>query len=255
MSLNLKRKKLIREGKPIEALGLTFYPILMEHYDEFQTYKSVLSIRLGTLPIKYATMDYFSAIYAISNEKDTDMTGSLFLLLCLSLRISANEKNIHIYGDDKTITKFSVKQDEKTVEITPREFSTIIRPLIAEQNGIELPDESENIELVKDMEEMNALKNRNTKIVPDTDALISSVAYLSNVREREILTWTIREFENRYNAIQRDKMFTLYKQAEMSGMVEFKNGNPYETWCYDTKDEIYNSGSINTVLKAVSEKN
>ncbi len=74
MSLNLK--KAIRTYKPIEKLGLTFYPITMEHYEEFQVCKSVLTIRLGTLPIKYATMDYFTAIYSwdkdITNELPAD---------------------------------------------------------------------------------------------------------------------------------------------------------------------------------------
>ena len=246
MSLNLK--KAIRTYKPIEKLGLTFYPITMEHYEEFQACKSVLTIRLGTLPIKYATMDYFTAIYSWNKDTHADIFGYLFIVLCLSLRISPTENNIRIYGNDDIVTKFTVIQNEKIVEITPQQYSTIIRPLIAEQNGIKLPDESENIDLIKDQEEMKELQNHNTKIKADLKDLIASVAYQSKVRETDIYEWTVLEFENRFNAISRDKLYTIYKQAQLSGMVEFKNGNPYETWYYDTEEDLYTTASYDKLM-------
>ena len=249
MSLNLK--KAIRTYKPIEKLGLTFYPITMEHYEEFQACKSVLTIRLGTLPIKYATMDYFTAIYSWDKDTHADIFGYLFILLCLSLRISPTENNIRIYGNDDIVTKFTVIQNGKIVEITPQQYSTIIRPLIAEQNGIKLPDESENIELIKDIEAVSKYKNQNSKIKPNVEDLISPVAYLSHVREQENYEWTIKEFEGRFSAINRDKLYTIYKTAELSGMVEFKQGNPYESWCYDTEIDIYDNNTLAEVEKAV----
>lgn len=68
------------------------------------------------------------------------------------------------------------------------------------------------------------------------DDMISSVAYLSHVRDVEILDWTVREFENRRRAIDRDKHYMLYASAELSGMVKFPDGNPAQSWLLDTID-------------------
>ncbi len=124
------------------------------------------------------------------------------------------------------------------------DISTKIRSLIARQNGIELPDENESVDLAKAQAEMNELKNGAVKLNPSIDTLISSVAYNSRVSEREISDWTILEFENRRKAIERDKRYMLYSQAEMGGMVSFKKGNPYPSWCYDTIDETAGTMSL-----------
>ena len=77
-----------------------------------------------------------------------------------------------------------------------------------------------------------------SKLKFDLDNLISSVAYLSHTDERTVDEWTVLQFERRNKAIQRDKQFMLYGQAEMSGMVSFKNGNPYPSWCFDRTDNL-----------------
>ena len=118
--------------------------------------------------------------------------------------------------------------------MTAREFSNIIRPLIAEQNGLKLPDESENAELVKDAE-LLAKADNDISLDINTDDLIASVAYQSGIRERDINEWTVREFENRRKAIQRDKRYQMYGTAELSGMVSFKKGNPAPCWEFDIK--------------------
>lgn len=63
----------------------------------------------------------------------------------------------------------------------------------------------------------------------------------------------MREFENRRKAIERDKKYTLFGQAEMSGMVSFKNGNPYPSWCYDSIDE--SMGTMTTTALAKQNGN
>ena len=79
--------------------------------------------------------------------------------------------------------------------------------------------------------------------------MLSSVAYLSHVREKEIYQWTIREFENRKQAIDRDKRYTIYAQAEMSGFVKFKKGNPFPSWCFDKKQNQIGAMSMQEVQK------
>lgn len=256
---NTDERILIRQGKPVSCLGLTFYPIQMCYYDIFLLCKEALTVRLSTLPVKYAVKDYINAIFAleIDSARQKQQIGGIFgkilTLLKLSLRIDSFggedlfKDNLRFRkGADETleIDKFIVTQNNETVELSVLDISTKIRSLIARQNGIELPDENESVDLAKAQAEMNELKNGAVKLNSSIETLISSVAYNSRVSEREISDWTILEFENRRKAIERDKRYMLYSQAEMSGMVSFKKGNPYPSWCYDTIDETAGTMSL-----------
>lgn len=258
----MDEKALARKGQPIEYCGLTFYPIQMRHYELYLMCKDSLAVRLSTLPVKYASKDYINAIFSfeIQSEKEKRKSAGLFIriltMLQLSLRIESFDKktffkkNIRfktIPDNDFEIDKFILTQEDKTVEIPALEFSTKIRSLIAMQNGVELPDESINVELVKAQAETQELKNSKTQLKQDVDSLIASVAYNSKIREREINDWTVLEFENRRKAIDRDKKYMLYGQAEMGGMVSFKKGNPYPSWCYDSIDEEMGTMSISAL--------
>lgn len=259
MSQSLKRmgrKGNIRCGLPVTQNGITLYPIEMLHYEDFLSCKDAITLRLSTLPVKYLSQDYFSAIYSFeldSYEKTGKSIGLLSRLIRffeLSLRIEEHEsfsENLFEYeknGDQLIVKSINVKQNDTIIKITPFVFSTAIRPILAELNGLKLPDESENLDLVIANEQKAELQNHTKPLNVNTDDLIASVAYQSNCRERDIMSWTVREFELRRNAIERNKKFTLYGQAEMGGMVSFKKGNPAPSWCYDVLDESLGTQSL-----------
>lgn len=244
----MEKKVAIRLNKPIEACGLTFYPITMANYEDFVACKDAWTLRLGTLPVKFQTKDFLSAIFALEQDANrSEATLGLFQrvlkMLHLSLRIGCDisMQNLQIYTrtqhSEVVLSHLVINQDGKIVKIVPRDFSFVIRPLIAEQNGLELPNEQDNIELVRDAELKKALQSSNIKLKENTDDLIASVAYLSGITESDINSWTVREFGNRIRAIERDKRYMMCGQAEMSGMVSFKNGNPAPSWCFDILDE------------------
>lgn len=254
----------IRQGKPVSCLGLTFYPIQMRHYELFLMCKSALAVRLSTLPVKYAIKDYLNAIFSMEinvGQKNQGTVGFFYRIICLlelSLRIDNLtgkdffKNNVRFrkgQAGDLEIDAITVTQNGKNVEISANDFSTVIRSLLARQNGVELPDENENVDLVRAKEEIGELKNSSIKLNPSIDSLIASVAYNSKISEREIDDWTIREFENRQKAIERDKKYLLYAQAEMSGMVSFKKGNPYPSWCYDAIDESMGTMSVSALAE------
>ncbi len=242
-----ERKARIRRGQPIEALGLQFYPITMADYEEFLECKGVLALRMTSLAkqsFEYITMPFLSALWAVDYDtaratgKPVGMTGRALLLLCLSLRLGQDEQNKlnDVYCDrsnPRNLLYIEVTQDGKTVQITPVDFTTTVRPLIAEQNGIELPDESFNPELVE--EEQNIAQEKAAKLHFDIDTLIASVAHASGMRECDIDEWTVTEFERRRQAIDRAVNYSIYTQAEMGGMVKFPKGNPYQSWCFDSE--------------------
>lgn len=263
------RRTLIRRGEPITESELTFYPITMDYYDVFIQCKNALILRQASLPVRYLSMDYLSALFTLeidelkSGKEPSQVFLKVMTLLHLSLRIGLNVEQLYknievsIEKDKIRLKHILIKQNEKIVKFTPLDFSTRFRQIIAEQNGLELPDEAENIALVRDNEKLKELNNKGKSLNVNLDDLIASVAYQSKVSEKEIMTWTVREFENRKKAIDRDKRFMLCGQAEMSGMVSFKNGNPAPSWQFDVLDNslgTMESSKLQKTLSGVAEQ-
>lgn len=263
------RRAHIRRGEPITESELTFYPITMDYYDVFIQCKNALILRQSSLPVRYLSMDYLSALFTLeidelkSGKEPSQVFLKVMTLLHLSLRIGLNVEELYknievsIEKDKIRLKHILIKQNEKIVKFTPLDFSTRFRQIIAEQNGLELPDEAENIALVQDNEKLKELNNKGKSLNVNLDDLIASVAYQSKVSEKEIMTWTVREFENRKKAIDRDKRFMLCGQAEMSGMVSFKNGNPAPSWQFDVLDNslgTMESSKLQKTLSGVAEQ-
>lgn len=246
-----ERKARIRKGQPIEALGLQFYPILMADYEEFLECKNALAVRLTSLSkasIEYLSMPFLSALWAMELDtiratgKAVGLFERVIRLLYLSLRLGYdNQKAFNgIYCEQESPRKLSHIEveinDGQTVKLTPTDFTVTIRPLIAELNGIDLPDESENPDILQTEQAM--VQKQASKVKYDTDTLIASVALNCNVRECEIDEWTVSEFERKRQAIERKLNYTIYTQAEMSGMVKFNSGNPFPSWCFDRAETL-----------------
>ena len=252
-----KRNK-IRRGEPLEWNGLLFYPVTMSHYEEFLDVKNAWLARQSSFPVRYMAMPFLSAVWAMdvdfakSDGKLIGLFERIIRFLYLSLRLEYKRENLieHVYlhnDDIRELDHIEVTQDGNTVQITPADFAAYIRPLVAEQNGLTLPDESYNPELVQAEQELASEQAASLKF--DIDTMIASVAYLSHLDESVVDEWTVLKFERRRNAIERDKKYMLYAQAEMSGMVKFKHGNPYLSWCFDKAE------GLSPVLRSTSDVN
>lgn len=253
-----ERKARMRKGQPIEALGLQFYPIIMADYEEFLECKNALAIRLTSLAktnIEYLSMPFLSALWAMELDsvratgKAIGFFERVIRLLYLSLRLEYNPEKAfgHIYcepNNPRNLLCIEVEQtDGQPVKISPAEFTTIVRPLIAEQNGIDLPNESENPDIVQTEQQMQ--QQGESKIKFDIETMIASVASANHIRQSELDEWTVKEFETQKQALDRRMNYMVYKQAEMSGMVKFPKGNPYPSWCFDGADGL--TGALITV--------
>lgn len=259
--------KKVRCGQPIEAYGLTLYPIMMSDYDEFMICKDAFAIMHGSLPAKYLQTDFLSALFALSMDEDrnnvppelrTAAFQRTIRLFYMALR-STDEEIEHIAKDivyrqtndtAVVIDKIMIYQNGKTTEITPSLFSSKIRPLIAFQNGIVLPDEDTNPDLIKLHNKMHE-HDTPVKLVVDFDEMMASVAYLSSVTVPQIMEWTVRDFEYRVHAIDRDKRYMLCGTAEMSGFASFKNGNPAPSWQYDLDVDVLGTKSLSDLGKTL----
>ena len=257
--------KKVRCGQPIEAYGLTLYPIMMEDYDEYLMCKDAWAIMHGSLPAKYLNTDFLSALFAMSLDETRDNVPPeersaafqrVIRLFYMALRLTDDEIE-QVAGDivykqvtDEVIGigSITIHQSGKATEITPSLFSSKLRPLIAYQNAIELPDESTNPELIRFRAKIHE-HDESVKLKANTDDLIASVAFQSATTTRSLMEWTVREFEYRVKAIDRDKRFTLCGQAEMSGFASFKDGNPAPSWQYDVDIDMPDTTSLSEVGK------
>ena len=233
------RMEKVMLGEPITdtGTGLTFHPIRMREYGLWTVCKAPLILRQSTLPPEYVSLPYLSAVYALDAAHGFQIGLTYKLLKALSMATLLPEESIQVSYDGNDNTKlvaFVFDDNGQEKRIVPKDFPRI-RQLIAEQNGEELPDESENPELVQ--AEQDILAANAPKVKFDFETMLDSVGLASGHRKKELLDMTVREFDRLRSAINRDKNFTIYSTGEMGGMVKFKNGNPYPSWCFDKKKE------------------
>lgn len=234
----------LREGKPLECAGLTFYPIKMSDWDAYIETRPAVTQMMQSLPVAYISMPYLSALWAIDSDaikNDRPLTGlfgALMRFMLLALRTEDEPTAYQVYAEKETGKLAYVRffQDGKTADITPDIFSEEIRPLLCEQNGLQLPDEAANLELLEAENDLAAANDEG--IDYDFETLVSSVAYMSHTTEEEIYEkWTVRSFLRRKRAIEREMFYRLYRTAALAGTIKISGDNPFPSWCFDKLDD------------------
>lgn len=252
-----ERLRNIRTGEPIDCCGLTLWPVLMWNYGEFLSCAQVWRLRLSALPYPFCTLDFFSALLASDTDgnrkgRPSGLFAAALRMLALSTRTDAADLlhpgriRLGHRGELPTVEEIVLMQNRAEVAV-PAARLPVLRQLIAEQNGLELPDEADNPDLVE-QKTTSGTSSRYAEQFSVED-MIASVAYQSRLREKEILGWTVREFENRRRAIDRDKHYMLCAAAELSGMVKFPDGNPARSWLLDTVDTMRGTVPISKIAQ------
>lgn len=231
-------KSAITFNEPIvdEKTGVELHPITMRHYETYIRCKSALMIRQTTLPASYAGMEYAKAIYALDRDNgfQIGLMRSMITMLALSTQKAAN--SFRVYESKERAGEFAEIRwsDGTDAFVLKSKDINRIRRIICAQNGDDLPDESENTELLEAERDIASAKAASLEISVDT--LLSSVAFQYRMRVKELLDWPIREFENAKRAVDRDKNYLICALAENSG-GKWKGGNPCPSWYADKKRE------------------
>ena len=243
-----------KSGEPIRFKTLYLYPLTVKDYELLWSCESALTIRMATLPVTYAIMRYPEALFAIAIDgKDVVVNGEVvarandwvrfLMLLCASLRIPLeqmrNAIGFNVDKNDKRRLAFvTVKQFMETEEnLEALDVSDLLelREIIAKLNGRKLPDESENAELAQ--ADVDIRSQSGIRLDINLDSLLASVARDQRIRIKDLLPWTIYEFELIRSAIERERRFTVYGIGENSGMVKFPKGNPFPSIFFDKPAE------------------
>ncbi len=236
--LSLELKKAIQHDKPIQWNGLTLFPIRTADYLEFGAAKYGLLVSQQTLPTQYALMNFLEALYAMDydsrseNRQEPELFLRLILLLKMALKGPDEAEIFSIVKPEnpRMLIAVKVRQNGVEAEITPRNFIEL-REILAAQNGLELPDENANPDLIRAENDI-ASAQKSISLKPDFEALLYAVAVKTGTPPEEIYGWTIRRFTLTVQAIERITGHLIAALTEAAG-GKYRYGNPFPTWKYD----------------------
>ena len=225
------KKRIVWDEEPKIVGGIELYPITMLRYSEWLACKRALTLRQSTLPAAYAVMPYLSALHAMDAAYQTPLLHETMQILAMATRRPMSCFQARAYEADRTkLAYIQFSDGGYTARITPQSYPAI-RATIAEQNGEQLPDEGDNPELIE--AENDVLTTKRVPLEWDPNEMIASVAYQYRERKKDLLNWTIREFEEARRAIDRDKSHMICAIAEHMPYMKWKDGNPVPSWCLD----------------------
>ena len=235
------------------------FPITVRDYAMFYACASALTLRLSMLPAAYAVKNYAEAIFAMAMDEglpETERTdfAKFMHLLAMSMRISVDNIQIYTDANDNTrlaaiVAKQTTAESEELIRFDPRQLCQI-REIIAGLNGRELPDESENAELVQAEQDIRS-SGANSELKADIQDLKASVASHYRVRLKDINDWTIYEFEKARSAIERMTRCVICGIGEAGGMVKYEKGNPFPSLFFDRVPENPALINVNDFMRRV----
>lgn len=211
-------------GNPEEWNGLLVYPIQMKDYPLFLAGRECISAAQQSWPIPWCTVKYLDGLIGMG------MLPRLAVILKLAFRLP-DELPVYPRIKEEKIVSLLVVQGDQQAEITPKNFPSL-RELIARQNGIELPDEMANVELLQARQD---LSRTGTPLKASLEDLICAVALKAHASPVEIAEWTVRRFQTTERAIDRSEGFRMANLTAAAG-GKFKGGNPYPSWKFDREE-------------------
>lgn len=225
-------------GLPATAsCGATIYPVKVRNYELWGVCKRAITMRQSTLPMPFVVQPYLTALFGFdaANGFALGLAQSLRILMSLVTLQPVESIDILVSAENQAdIRAIAYNDGEKDIRITPKDFNEV-RRIIAEQNGEELPDESENPELVQAQADIAALNQQDLDFSFET--MLDSIAFASKVPHKDLLDMTIRSFLRLEKTITRREMFRIFTSASMSGFVKFPKGNPYPSWMFDKRKD------------------
>lgn len=234
---------------PIPYKTLKIYPVTMEYYIDFHWYVTCLLLEKNSIAdVKVISMSYLRYIFYEAERGNEIFLQMLNMLFFLVLKIDPEKEDIKFYlKDDKAY--FSIRG----VEFNSDDFDKM-KDIIFMQNGIEPIDETIQKELRDEMAKAEEYKIRqNTHKIGTLEDQMICVLISTSLKLEDIYKLTIRKFTKVLQRIDHKMHYQIYKSAEMSGFVTFKNKDAIVGWMADleTKDKY---ADVKVDMEEVKEK-
>lgn len=215
---------------PIPYKNLTFYPFQVDLYILFDMLSESLVLPQKTTgDIKAITMSYLDYLVYLAQEKGKQQyLFQLGELLALSLKLKPSDTfNGHNVYD---ITIFKNDNSKNILRIEGKDFDShdfdIIRKILVEQNGLELPDEETHPDIVQAWKSVSEYKRKQQNIHPcKLEDQINVIVAKTGYKRSEVLEMTIRSFKKlleRIDKVMHYEMYTL-----LSPMLDKNTKIPY----------------------------
>lgn len=238
---------------PIKYMGLTMYPILMKDIFRFNKSAGVLLINpMDFNDPKVASMSYLELIINLCAMQE-EFKNNFIDLMKLVFHIEDTDLKVDIEknGSQNVYSLLIAQEKDKDTnesiwqKISSSKF-TKLKDLICFQNGLEVLDLGQNQDVIRTK---RALAQKATLgDTPSVDDQLYSVSCVTGIDVKVIMnTWTINRFNEMLKACDRIIHYKIYRSAEMSGMVTFKNGIPVKSWL---KSEDNSEGKMKTITEA-----
>lgn len=238
---------------PIKYMGLTLYPVLMKDIFTFNKTAGVLMINpLDFNDPKVASMSYLELIINLCAMQE-DFKDNFIDLMKIVLHIEDEDLKVNVEkNQSQNVYSLLVSQKQDGIEeddtwqkISASKF-TKLKDLICFQNGLEVLDLGQNQDIIRTK---RALARQATLDgAPSISDQVYSVSCATGIDVKTIMnTWTINRFNEILKACDRIIHYKIYRSAEMSGMVTFKNGIPVKSWL---KSEDNSEGKMKTLAEA-----
>lgn len=237
---------------PIEIYGLHIYPVIMRNVYEF--YDSISTLQINPMELSnetigntLSTLSYLEIVALFSNV-DKDFRERFKTILKLAFRVS--DESIRLGTKDGKVN-LKVIQNGKEVEISSGKFNRI-KDIICYQNAIEVIDLRENQMILEANKRVDATNSMNSDMTLEDQ--IFAVAAISQRDIKEIERWSIYRFKKMTSSHDVIINYRIFKTAEMSGFVKFKNGNPFKSWMIKPKDGTKDLKTINQLANTFGMK-
>ena len=246
--------------------GITVWPVTVENMYLFGAARAALDVVPLSLPVALMSLPVLDAFYRLdldeikTNGKARGLLASAMLLLRLALRLGAGTedaaalRDVRIVPDkrnpDRLEAVYFTGRDGETIRVTPVLFQRL-RPVLAAQNGVDMPSDTANPEILE-AERLLAEKDLR-ELEPTLIDKIIFVAQGCGVSEEKVWQWPILKLERNAALLRRRLDYLAVTTGQMSGMVNFKDGNPVPSPYWPRKRSLASLQALSAVGNGAAE--
>lgn len=234
---------------PVPYKGILIYPVKVKDAILFYMSIPTLLINKNRIPdVKIIQMKYLDYILhlidkelsEIKDIEDSQIIRQFYSLMCLSFKVKINQIGMLWDENGKAILKVSDYDCGdgiiKDVFITGAEFEDV-KKIICGYNMVELPDDTIDPKFEQAVEEARKFRNKNADIMGSLEDQFVCIMISTSLTLDDIKELTIRKYQKILERVDFKLHYQIYKTAEMSGAVEFKQ--PIKHWRTEIKNDKY----------------